>query len=143
MLSGLNLRAAYGKHLLAARLEKLRMSDLSPGQSLPEAPPILDEAHSDPWKPGAVCIIGAGAAGLMAAKELSLSGKKIAVIEARNRIGGRIDTVQAPGFLQPADRGADPPPRAGDDDDPAVQCAAHENTFYNLVTAATRVHRDR
>lgn len=54
-----------------------------------------------------IIIIGAGAAGLMAAKELSLSGKKIAVLEARDRTGGRIDTIAASGFAQPVDRGAE------------------------------------
>lgn len=35
-------------------------------------------------------IIGAGAAGLMAARELAKAGKKITILEARDRIGGRI-----------------------------------------------------
>jgi len=37
-----------------------------------------------------VLIVGAGAAGLMAASKLSLAGKKVVVLEARSRIGGRI-----------------------------------------------------
>ena len=37
-------------------------------------------------------IIGAGAAGLMAARELVLAGKSVRVLEASNRIGGRIFT---------------------------------------------------
>lgn len=40
-----------------------------------------------------IIIIGAGAAGLMAARELSKAGKKILLLEARDRIGGRIHTV--------------------------------------------------
>jgi monoamine oxidase len=40
-----------------------------------------------------VLIIGAGAAGLAAAKELSEAGRKVAVVEARDRIGGRIHTL--------------------------------------------------
>lgn len=40
-----------------------------------------------------VIIIGAGAAGLMAAHELSKVGKQVTVLEARNRIGGRIHTL--------------------------------------------------
>jgi monoamine oxidase len=43
-----------------------------------------------------VLIIGAGAAGLAAAKELSEAGHKVIVIEARARIGGRIYTIHEP-----------------------------------------------
>lgn len=39
-----------------------------------------------------VLIVGAGAAGLAAARELSAEGLKVIVLEARNRIGGRINT---------------------------------------------------
>ncbi|MBB6110552.1 monoamine oxidase [Mucilaginibacter lappiensis] len=39
-----------------------------------------------------ILIIGAGAAGLMAARELANAGKKVIVLEADNRIGGRIYT---------------------------------------------------
>lgn len=39
-----------------------------------------------------VLVIGAGAAGLAAARELTCSGRKVLVLEARDRIGGRILT---------------------------------------------------
>ena len=39
-----------------------------------------------------VCVVGAGYAGLTAARRLSQSGKSVVVLEARNRIGGRIWT---------------------------------------------------
>jgi len=48
-------------------------------------------------------IIGAGAAGLMAARTLSAQGNKVIVIEARDRIGGRIDTLTqngSPGYIE-------------------------------------------
>src|SRR4029077_2692567 len=35
-------------------------------------------------------VIGAGAAGLMAARELARAGKRVTVLEARDRCGGRI-----------------------------------------------------
>ena len=40
-----------------------------------------------------VVVIGAGAAGLAAAAELSRHGKSVCILEARDRIGGRIFTV--------------------------------------------------
>jgi monoamine oxidase len=42
-----------------------------------------------------IIIIGAGAAGLMAAMELSLGGRAVIVLEARERLGGRIHTLPA------------------------------------------------
>jgi len=41
-----------------------------------------------------ILIIGAGAAGLMAARELANADKKVIILEADNRIGGRIYTHQ-------------------------------------------------
>ncbi len=52
-------------------------------------------------------IIGAGAAGLMAAKIISAAGEKVTVLEAAQRIGGRIHTVHLPGFHQPVEAGAE------------------------------------
>ena len=46
-----------------------------------------------------IIIIGAGAAGLIAAEELSAAGKKILILEARNRIGGRIHTIKSDKLL--------------------------------------------
>lgn len=52
-----------------------------------------------------ILIIGAGACGLMAAKELSAKGKKVTLLEARNRTGGRIHTIHENSFLQAVESG--------------------------------------
>ncbi|WP_345955354.1 NAD(P)/FAD-dependent oxidoreductase [Mucilaginibacter sp. PAMB04168] len=54
-----------------------------------------------------VLIIGAGAAGLMAAHTLAKAGKKIIVLEALNRTGGRIHTVDDTVFFKHAELGAE------------------------------------
>ena len=43
-----------------------------------------------------VIIVGAGAAGLAAAARLAQSGQRVALLEARDRIGGRIFTRHLP-----------------------------------------------
>ena len=40
-----------------------------------------------------VIIIGAGAAGITAAKNLTVNGKRVLLLEARNRIGGRVQDI--------------------------------------------------
>jgi monoamine oxidase len=52
-----------------------------------------------------VIIIGAGAAGLAAARDLSRAGYEVVVIEARDRIGGRVFTIPAP--IVPIELGAE------------------------------------
>src|SRR5215510_14911558 len=52
-----------------------------------------------------VLIIGAGAAGLIAARELSIAGMRVLVVEARDRIGGRILTHLTPDY--PVELGAE------------------------------------
>ncbi len=54
-----------------------------------------------------VTVVGAGATGLMAAWELVQTGKKVAVIEARDRIGGRIHTATNSNFSMPVELGAE------------------------------------
>ena len=54
-----------------------------------------------------VIVIGAGAAGLMAAAELIDAGRSVTVLEARDRIGGRIWTRREPGVAVPIELGAE------------------------------------
>lgn len=54
-----------------------------------------------------IIVIGAGAAGLMAACTLSKNGSHVILLEARNRIGGRICTLPNHGFSFPAEGGAE------------------------------------
>ncbi len=53
-----------------------------------------------------IAIIGAGAAGAEAARQLANSGHNVIVIEARNRVGGRIDTRQSKSWPLPVELGA-------------------------------------
>ena len=54
-----------------------------------------------------IIVIGAGATGLMAARILVKSGKKVTVLEARNRCGGRIHTISDELFLKNTELGAE------------------------------------
>lgn len=54
-----------------------------------------------------VIVIGAGAAGLMAAAELAAAEKKVVVLEAKEQAGGRICTVADDAFEQPVEGGAE------------------------------------
>ena len=54
-----------------------------------------------------VAIVGAGAAGLAAARLLHDAGLRIVVFEARTRVGGRICTHREPGIAEPIELGAE------------------------------------
>ncbi|MDF7812094.1 NAD(P)/FAD-dependent oxidoreductase [Hymenobacter sp. YC55] len=54
-----------------------------------------------------VLIVGAGAAGLYAARTLVQAGRSVVVLEARNRPGGRIHTFTDAGFSAPTEAGAE------------------------------------
>ncbi len=54
-----------------------------------------------------VIIVGAGAAGLMAAKILCDAKKKVCILEARDRIGGRVHSITKEGFSKPVEAGAE------------------------------------
>lgn len=54
-----------------------------------------------------VLVIGAGAAGLAAARDLSRRGLTVVLLEARDRVGGRIDTRRDPESPLPVELGAE------------------------------------
>jgi monoamine oxidase len=54
-----------------------------------------------------VLVLGAGAAGLAAARDLSHAGLRVTVVEARPRIGGRILTLRDPRSPLPVELGAE------------------------------------
>ncbi|AMA61033.1 flavin monoamine oxidase family protein [Bradyrhizobium sp. CCGE-LA001] len=54
-----------------------------------------------------IVIVGAGAAGLMAARELARTGRRVTILEARERCGGRIHPLPVSQFGYPADGGAE------------------------------------
>ncbi len=54
-----------------------------------------------------VLIVGAGAAGLMIGRELARAGKRVTILEARDRCGGRICSLATQEFGYPAEGGAE------------------------------------
>jgi len=57
--------------------------------------------------PDEIIIVGGGASGLMAAREVSAAGKLVRIIEARPRAGGRINTISSPDFSMRIEAGAE------------------------------------
>jgi monoamine oxidase len=54
-----------------------------------------------------VLVVGAGIAGLAAAERLAAAGRRVLVLEARDRIGGRIHTAHDPELDVPVELGAE------------------------------------
>ena len=58
-------------------------------------------------EPKHIIVVGAGAAGLMAARELARAGKRVTILEARDRYGGRIQPLSVGDAERRAEGGAE------------------------------------
>ena len=58
-------------------------------------------------EPKHIVIVGAGSAGLMAARELARAGKRVTILEARDRCGGRIQSLSVGDAGRRAEGGAE------------------------------------
>lgn len=54
-----------------------------------------------------IVVIGAGVAGLAAAQRLAASGRKVLIVEARDRVGGRVHSLRPAGWPVPVEAGAE------------------------------------
>ncbi|MGH2446071.1 MAG: flavin monoamine oxidase family protein [Candidatus Limnocylindria bacterium] len=98
------------------------LPDPSPQPPPDRAPPVPSDVLSVPehgLEPGAaeprrVIIIGAGLAGLAAGYELDRQGHDVVILEAQNRVGGRVHTLRSFAAGLYAEAGAMRIPRAHD-----------------------------
>ena len=54
-----------------------------------------------------VIVLGAGIAGLAAARQIAEAGRRVLLLEARERVGGRMETLHPPGNTHPIELGAE------------------------------------
>lgn len=91
----------------AAFCGHLRFHSIATSTLLSEIQSLKTEStHQSPLKAD-VAIVGAGVAGLAAMRELERRGIRTHVLEARDRIGGRIHTIRDPRVPHPIELGAE------------------------------------
>lgn len=105
------------------------------------------KAHARRPPLGTVVVIGAGPAGLSAALHLKRNNVEVIVLEARDRVGGRVNSHSAPGFGAPVDLGAsiitgiEADPRRGLRPDPsALLCAQLGVKLHELQSDVLPLH---
>jgi monoamine oxidase len=85
---------------MEGRLTRRRLLTVGAGvaAAVVAGPDLISAALGRPGAPGRrrVIVVGAGLAGLTAAYELSRAGFDVTVLEARDRIGGRVYTIRDP-----------------------------------------------
>jgi monoamine oxidase len=81
-----------------SRREALKLLGTSAAVTLPAQGLLAsDNPQSSAAHKTDVVVVGAGFAGMMAARSLVRSGKKVVVLEARNRVGGRVQPATLAG----------------------------------------------
>jgi len=68
---------------------------------------IVSSVHARAARDADVIVVDAGVAGLAAARQLVRGRLRVVVLEARPRIGGRIDTHRRSGWPAPVEAGAE------------------------------------